>query len=52
MRPPASGDPCLRGREAGTALLAPMRAMGMWAVRYGDAVIDAQDRFEARGRAQ
>ncbi|MEV1204066.1 winged helix-turn-helix transcriptional regulator [Microbispora rosea] len=36
--------------EAGTALLAPMRAMGMWAVRHGDAVLDAQESHTARGR--
>ncbi|MEU6425587.1 helix-turn-helix domain-containing protein [Microbispora sp. NPDC046973] len=36
--------------EAGTALLAPMRAMGTWAVRHGDAVLDAQDRYTARER--
>ncbi|MEU9298943.1 helix-turn-helix domain-containing protein [Streptomyces sp. NPDC048269] len=34
--------------EAGTALLTPMRAMGAWATRYADAVLDAQDRYEAR----
>ncbi|KAB8181342.1 hypothetical protein FH610_028370 [Microbispora catharanthi] len=38
--------------EAGTALLAPMRAMGTWAVRYADAVLDAQDRFTARFTAR
>ncbi|MGW5259884.1 winged helix-turn-helix transcriptional regulator [Microbispora sp. NPDC004025] len=38
--------------EAGTALLAPMRAMGMWAASYGDAVLDAQDRFAARERGR
>ncbi|WP_349637072.1 helix-turn-helix domain-containing protein [Streptomyces sp. RerS4] len=30
--------------EAGTALLTPMRAMGEWAARYADDVLDAQDR--------
>jgi DNA-binding HxlR family transcriptional regulator len=30
--------------EAGAALLEPMRAMGAWAVRYGDAVLAAQER--------
>ncbi|MEU7869025.1 helix-turn-helix domain-containing protein [Dactylosporangium sp. NPDC049140] len=30
---------------AGEALLEPMRAMGQWALRYGDAVLDAQERF-------
>lgn len=34
--------------EAGNALLEPMRAMGAWATRYADAVLDAQERFEAR----
>ncbi|MGS2617846.1 winged helix-turn-helix transcriptional regulator [Micromonospora sp. LZ34] len=34
--------------EAGSALLEPMRAMGAWATRYADAVLDAQERFEAR----
>ncbi|TDB82255.1 helix-turn-helix domain-containing protein [Micromonospora sp. KC721] len=34
--------------EAGTALLEPMQAMGAWAIRYADAVLDAQERFEAR----
>lgn len=37
--------------EAGAALLAPMRAMGEWAVRYADAVLDAQDRYTAATRA-
>ncbi|MGW5684005.1 winged helix-turn-helix transcriptional regulator [Nonomuraea sp. NPDC003754] len=37
--------------EAGVALLGPMRAMGVWAARYGDAVLDAQDRFEERNEA-
>ncbi|MCM0676845.1 helix-turn-helix transcriptional regulator [Micromonospora phytophila] len=36
--------------EAGSALLEPMRAMGAWATRYADAVLDAQERFEARER--
>ncbi|MDH6542550.1 helix-turn-helix domain-containing protein [Streptomyces sp. SPB4] len=34
--------------EAGTALLVPMRGMGAWAARYADAVLEAQDRYEAR----
>ncbi|MEV4947899.1 helix-turn-helix domain-containing protein [Streptomyces sp. NPDC053755] len=34
--------------EAGTALLAPMRAMGAWAARYADDVLEAQDRYETR----
>jgi DNA-binding HxlR family transcriptional regulator len=34
--------------EAGAALLEPMQAMGAWATRYADAVLDAQERFEAR----
>ncbi|MFI6964510.1 winged helix-turn-helix transcriptional regulator [Streptomyces sp. NPDC050255] len=34
--------------EAGTALLTPMRAMGAWAARYADSVLDAQDRYETR----
>ncbi|MGW7439256.1 winged helix-turn-helix transcriptional regulator [Streptomyces sp. NPDC054849] len=34
--------------EAGTALLTPMRAMGAWAARYADDVLDAQDRYEPR----
>ncbi|MFG1658362.1 winged helix-turn-helix transcriptional regulator [Micromonospora chersina] len=34
--------------EAGAALLEPMEAMGAWATRYADAVLDAQERFEAR----
>ncbi|PZF96027.1 winged helix-turn-helix transcriptional regulator [Micromonospora deserti] len=34
--------------EAGSALLEPMRAMGAWATRYANAVLDAQERFEAR----
>jgi DNA-binding HxlR family transcriptional regulator len=34
--------------EAGRALLKPMQAMGAWATRYADAVLDAQERFEAR----
>ncbi|GAA4258858.1 helix-turn-helix domain-containing protein [Dactylosporangium darangshiense] len=34
--------------EAGTALLEPMRAMGQWALRYGDAVLDAQERFTSQ----
>lgn len=34
--------------EAGTALLTPMRAMGAWAARYADDVLDAQDRYETR----
>ncbi|MEU8779441.1 helix-turn-helix domain-containing protein [Streptomyces sp. NPDC048606] len=34
--------------EAGTALLTPMRAMGAWAARYADDVLDAQDRYENR----
>ncbi|MEN3535821.1 helix-turn-helix domain-containing protein [Microbispora sp. ZYX-F-249] len=38
--------------EAGAALLAPMRAMGRWAASYGDAVLDAQDRFTARDRGR
>lgn len=36
--------------EAGDALLEPMRMMGAWATRYADAVLDAQERFEARRR--
>ncbi|MGI5174873.1 winged helix-turn-helix transcriptional regulator [Dactylosporangium sp. CA-152071] len=34
--------------EAGNALLEPMQAMGAWATRYADAVLDAQERFEVR----
>ncbi|MFF4318421.1 winged helix-turn-helix transcriptional regulator [Streptomyces sp. NPDC001568] len=34
--------------EAGTALLTPMRAMGTWAARYADDVLDAQDRYVGR----
>lgn len=34
--------------EAGNAILEPMRAMGAWATRYANAVLDAQERFEAR----
>jgi DNA-binding HxlR family transcriptional regulator len=34
--------------EAGGALLEPMQAMGAWATRYADAVLAAQERFEAR----
>ncbi|NUO59331.1 MAG: helix-turn-helix transcriptional regulator [Hamadaea sp.] len=34
--------------EAGGALLEPMQAMGAWAIRYADAVLDAQERFEVR----
>ena len=30
--------------EAGAALVEPMRAMGAWALRYGDAVLAAQER--------
>ncbi|WP_433220047.1 winged helix-turn-helix transcriptional regulator [Dactylosporangium sp. CS-047395] len=30
--------------EAGQALLEPMRAMGQWALRYGDDVLAAQER--------
>ncbi|PSK67512.1 HTH-type transcriptional activator HxlR [Micromonospora sp. MH33] len=37
--------------EAGDALLEPMEAMGAWATRYADAVLDAQERFEARERS-
>ncbi|MCW3819224.1 helix-turn-helix transcriptional regulator [Micromonospora sp. DR5-3] len=36
--------------EAGDALLEPMQMMGAWAIRYADAVLDAQERFEARRR--
>jgi DNA-binding HxlR family transcriptional regulator len=36
--------------EVGVALLEPMRAMGQWAHRYGDAVLEAQERAD-RGRA-
>ncbi|WP_433061628.1 winged helix-turn-helix transcriptional regulator [Dactylosporangium sp. CS-033363] len=36
--------------EAGQALLEPMRAMGQWALRYGDDVLAAQERSD-RGRA-
>jgi DNA-binding HxlR family transcriptional regulator len=35
--------------EAGAALIEPMRAMGAWALRYGDAVLAAQDRAGATG---
>ncbi len=35
--------------EAGAALIEPMRAMGAWAQRYGDAVLAAQDRSAATG---
>ncbi|MFD0367550.1 winged helix-turn-helix transcriptional regulator [Streptomyces sp. NPDC127114] len=34
--------------EAGTALLAPIHAMGAWAARYADSVLASQDRFDAR----
>ncbi|SCL51378.1 transcriptional regulator, HxlR family [Micromonospora citrea] len=34
--------------EAGGALLEPMRAMGAWASTWADAVLAAQQRFEAR----
>jgi len=37
--------------EAGNALLEPMRMMGAWATRYADAVLDAQERFEACRRS-
>ncbi|GIH97074.1 winged helix-turn-helix transcriptional regulator [Planobispora siamensis] len=37
--------------QAGAALLGPMRAMGQWAACYGDAVLQAQDRFAERSRA-
>lgn len=37
--------------EAGDALLEPMQMMGAWATRYADAVLDAQERFEARRRS-
>jgi DNA-binding HxlR family transcriptional regulator len=36
--------------EAGEALLEPMRSLGAWATKYGDAVLDAQERFPARRR--
>ncbi|WP_248964838.1 winged helix-turn-helix transcriptional regulator [Sphaerisporangium perillae] len=36
--------------EAGSALLGPMRAMGAWAARYADDVLDAQDRFAKQGQ--
>ncbi|MEV6105310.1 helix-turn-helix domain-containing protein [Streptomyces sp. NPDC051940] len=35
--------------EAGEALLEPMQAMGRWAARYADEVLDAQERFGAAG---
>ncbi|MEU3774861.1 helix-turn-helix domain-containing protein [Streptomyces sp. NPDC032472] len=35
--------------EAGVALLDPIRAMGAWAGRYAEAVLDAQTRFRPRG---
>ncbi|MEV6397027.1 helix-turn-helix domain-containing protein [Streptomyces sp. NPDC051907] len=38
--------------EAGGALLEPMRAMGAWAKRYADTVLDAQERFGERGRSR
>ncbi len=38
--------------EAGTALLVPMRAMGVWAKRYADDVMAAQERFTARTRSR
>ncbi|MFF9914238.1 winged helix-turn-helix transcriptional regulator [Streptomyces sp. NPDC013457] len=39
--------------EAGTALLAPIRAMGAWAGRYAEAVLEAQTRLGPEGaRAQ
>ncbi|MGY0059045.1 winged helix-turn-helix transcriptional regulator [Streptomyces sp. LZ34] len=34
---------------AGTALLIPMRAMGVWARHYTDEVLAAQERFENSG---
>ena len=34
--------------QAGGALLEPMQAMGAWATRYADAVLDAQERFQVR----
>ncbi|UWZ47920.1 helix-turn-helix transcriptional regulator [Dactylosporangium matsuzakiense] len=34
--------------EIGAALLEPMRAMGQWALRYGDAVLEAQERAAGR----
>lgn len=37
--------------EAGDALLEPMQMMGAWATRYADAVLDAQERFQARRRS-
>jgi DNA-binding HxlR family transcriptional regulator len=37
--------------EAGDALLEPMRMMGAWATRHADAVLDAQQHFEARRRS-
>jgi len=37
--------------EAGDALLEPMQMMGVWATRYADTVVDAQERFEARRRS-
>ncbi len=37
--------------EAGTALLGPMRAMGGWAARYAESVLDAQDRYARQERA-
>lgn len=37
--------------EAGHGLLEPMRALGAWAERYGDAVLDAQDRAASSAEA-
>ena len=34
--------------EAGVALLGPIRAMGAWAGRYAEAVLEAQTRFGLR----
>ncbi|MFJ3875874.1 winged helix-turn-helix transcriptional regulator [Streptomyces sp. NPDC090077] len=34
--------------EAGTALLVPMQAMGAWAARYADDVLEAQERHGSR----
>jgi DNA-binding HxlR family transcriptional regulator len=38
--------------EVGTALLAPMRALGAWAHRYADEVTAAQERFTTRTRSR
>ncbi len=38
--------------EAGSDLLPPIRALGAWSARHGDAVLEAQERFdEATGNS-